>query len=407
MAGLAERSLRVQAHVVCAAVGGGDALDAQAYPFPMERRHPRRSPVRWLPIAGGFVLVAAVAAAVVIPAAADAQVDLPDKTPAELLEFAAASDVTALTGTIEQTSDLGLPDVASLTDSSGGAESSAGVSDALDLLTGSHTANVYLDGDRSRLQVLDRLAERDVYVDRAAGEGWFVDSETKTATHYTASGDMTAPRKQPDATAQTPQQMLDDALAKLDDSTEISVGTDGRVAGRDVYELVLVPNDDASLVGEVRFAIDGETGAAVAASITARGADQPAFDVAFTDVSYSAPDPVTLTYTPAPGYTVENETLSAPDHGGAPDPGDTRTDAAHQPVVHGEGWTAVVELPAADTSSSGATSEQQATLESLTRPVAGGRVLETALVTVYFADDGRVFAGAVSADHLARVAAGD
>jgi hypothetical protein len=377
----------------------------------MDRRHPRRSPTRWLSIAGASVLAAAVAAAVVIPTAADAQANLPDKTPAELLEFAAASEVTALTGTIEQTSDLGLPDLSSLTESSGDADSSAGASDAIDLLTGSHTANVYLDGDRSRLQVLDRLAERDVYVDRAAGEGWFVDSETKNATHYTVSGDMTAPEWRPDATGETPQQMLDDALATLDDSTEVSVGTDGRVAGRDVYELVLVPKDAASLVGEVRFAIDGETGAALAASVTALGADQPAFDITFTDVSFAAPDPSTLTYTPAPGYTVEKKTLSAPsrDHAAAPDSGqsDVETDAADPPVVHGEGWTAVVELPRADTSTSDAGGADAAMLESLTQPVAGGRVLETALVTVYFADDGRVFAGAVSADHLAQVAAGD
>ncbi|MFB7891733.1 outer membrane lipoprotein carrier protein LolA [Microbacterium sp. NPDC056044] len=368
----------------------------------MDRRHPRRSPVRWLSIAGAFVAVAAVAAAVVIPTAADAQVNLPDKTPAQLIEFAAASDVTAMTGTIEQTSDLGLPDLSSLMGTSG--KTGASPSDAIDLLTGSHTANVYLDGDKSRLQVLDRLAERDVYVDRSAREGWFVDSETQTATHYTAAGDTTAPQQQPD-TGQTPQQMLDDALAKLGESTDISVGIDGRVAGRDVYELVLEPKDDAGLVGEVRFAIDGETGAALAASITAREADQPAFAVTFTDVSYTAPDAATLTYTPAPGYTVENKTL--PDHPASPGTHDSGTDAATQPIVHGQGWAAVVELPPPDTSTSGATSEQQAQLKSLTRPVAGGRVLETALVTVYFADDGRVFAGAVSADHLARVAAGD
>ncbi|WP_243076645.1 hypothetical protein [Microbacterium sp. SS28] len=378
----------------------------------MDRRHPRRSPARRLSISGALILVAAVTAAVVIPTAAGAQVDLPDKTPAALLEFAAASDVTAMMGTIEQTSDLGLPDLSSLMDSSGGAYSSARASDAIDVLTGSHTAKVYLDGDKSRLQVLDRLAERDVYVDRAAGEGWFVDSETKTATHYMAAagGEVGSPEPRPDATVETPQQMLDHALAKLGDSTEISVGTDGRVAGRAVYELVLEPKDAASLVGEVRFAIDGETGAALAASVTARGADQPAFDVAFTDVSFAAPDPATLAYAPASGYTVENKTLSGSDrdHVAAPDDGqsDTGADAAH-PIVHGEGWTAVVELPQADTNTSGASGRDAATLESLTRPAAGGRVLETALVTVYFADDGRVFAGAVSADHLAHVAAGD
>ena len=370
----------------------------------MDRRYPRRSPARRLPIAGAVVLVAAVAAAVVIPAAADARVDLPDKTPAELLQFAAASDVTAMTGTIEQTSDLGLPDLSGLTDSPDGTDSRAGASDAIDLLTGSHTAEVYFDGDRSRLQVLDRLAERNVYVDRAAGEGWFVDSETQTATHFTVDGDMSPPQPRRDATGQTPQQMLDDALATLGESTEILVGTDGRVAGRDVYELVLAPNDEAGLVDEVRFAIDGETGAALAASVTARGADRPAFDISFTDVSFAAPDPATLAYTPAPGYIVEEKALSSP-HAGATQ--ETETDAAARPVVHGEGWTAVVELPPADMSTSEARGQDAATLESLTRPVAGGRVLETALVTVYFADDGRVFAGAVSAEHLAQVAAGD
>ncbi|WP_345802385.1 hypothetical protein AAIB33_04615 [Microbacterium sp. AZCO] len=358
------------------------------------------SPVRRVSVAGAAVLVAVVAAAVVIPTMAEARVDLPDKTPAELLQFAAAGDVTAMTGTIEQSSDLGLPDLSAIAGGSSSAkDSTAGLSDALDLLTGSHTAKVYLDGDKARLQVLDRLAERDVYVDHAAKQGWFVDSETKTATRYTVSGDPSSSAPEPRATVETPQQLLDDALAKLDDSTDISVGTDGRVAGRDAYELVLAPKDAQSLIGEVRFAIDGETGAALSASITARGADQPAFDVAFTQVAFSAPDAATLTYRPAPGFTVEEKTLTVSEHeaqGSAPP-------AAQRPVVHGEGWTAVVELPPADSAPTG---ESAAMLDTLTRPVSGGRVLETALVTVFFADDGRVFAGAVGPDSLAQVAAG-
>ncbi|MFH8252417.1 outer membrane lipoprotein carrier protein LolA [Microbacterium sp. B2969] len=365
----------------------------------MGTRQATRSPVRRLSIAGAAVVVAVVAAALVVPTVATARVDLPDKTPAELVQFAAASHVSRMTGTIEQSSDLGLPDLSSLTaGSSAGKDSSA---DALDLVTGSHTAKVYLDGDRARLQVLDRLAERDVYVDHAAKQGWFVDSETKTATHYTATGgDAGSPVPQPTA---TPQQMLDDALAKLGESTDISVGTDGRVAGRDAYELVLVPKDAESLVGEVRFAIDGATGAALDASVTARGADQPAFEVVFTQVAFSAPDAATLAYTPAPGFTVEEKTLpSHSEHGATPEAG---ADAAQRPVVHGEGWTAVVELPQSD-AKAGAAGEDAAMIEKLTRPVAGGRVLETALVTVFFADDGRVFAGAVGADRLAQVAAG-
>ena len=48
---------------------------------------------------------------VLVPMQANAAVDLPDLTPAELLEFAASSEVEALSGTIEQQSELGLPDL--------------------------------------------------------------------------------------------------------------------------------------------------------------------------------------------------------------------------------------------------------------------------------------------------------
>ena len=61
-------------------------------------------------------------AAILVPMAASGAVDLPDKTAAELIEFAEASDVDALSGTIEQTSELGLPDLGALTESMGGSE---------------------------------------------------------------------------------------------------------------------------------------------------------------------------------------------------------------------------------------------------------------------------------------------
>ena len=44
-------------------------------------------------------------------------------------------------------------------------------------------------------------------------------------------------------------------------------------------------------------------------------------------------------------------------------------------------------------------------LGTLTEPVDGGRILQTSLVTVLFTDDGRVLAGAVTADHLLDAAA--
>ena len=55
--------------------------------------------------------------------------------------------------------------------------------DLISLVTGSHTARVYLDGTNARLQVLDRLAERDVYVSEDGA--WIYDSREQAATHVT------------------------------------------------------------------------------------------------------------------------------------------------------------------------------------------------------------------------------
>src|SRR5690349_14898545 len=146
---------------------------------------------RWIPAIAAPIVVGA--AVVLVPLQANAAVDLPDLTPKELLELASSSDVEAMSGTVEQTSELGLPDLSGLTGGMGGsasatpgaegsaggeggdAASGAGIDELLSLITGDHTAKVYVDGSHARLQVLDRLGERDVYV--AKGEGvWLWDS---------------------------------------------------------------------------------------------------------------------------------------------------------------------------------------------------------------------------------------
>lgn len=356
-----------------------------------EARVTRRRALTWSAAVGVPVLVGA---AILVPLAASGATDLPVKTPAELLAFASDSDVSALSGTIEQTSELGLPDLGALTQqaASGDPATAAELEDLLSLITGSHTAKVYLDGPSARLQVLDRLGERNVYVDGAAGTAWFVDSESQSATQLDLP-DETAEKTAPE-TAPTPDDMLDRALAALDESTEVSVGTDARVAGRAVYELILTPRTDDTLVGELRFAIDGENGAALAASVTPRGAADPAWQTSFTQVDFAAPDPSVFAFAPGDGFRVEQKSLPAD---GA---GTERPDV--QPTVTGEGWASVAELPAAAEMNLDA--EQRALLDSLTTAVEGGRVLQTALVSVLLTDDGRVLVGAVPADVLVAAA---
>ncbi|GGI46458.1 hypothetical protein BCL57_001225 [Agromyces flavus] len=402
----------------------------------------------------------AIAAAVLVPMQATASVDLPDKSVEELIAFARSSDVEALSGTIAQRSELGLPDLGGIVGdgpggspgeggpSEGGTDgaTAAGLDDLLSLATGSYDANVYLDENHARLQVLDRMAERNVYL--GPDDAWFVDSETNTATRLTApegtdleqleaEAERLAEESKAELEAQlpdgeqlpSPQQLLDRALDRLDETTDVSVGTDGRVAGREAYELVLAPRTGDTLVGEVRFAIDGENGAALSASITARGASDPAFSIGFTEVDFSAPDPSVFAFEPAGDMAVTETELPIPtadelaqwkadaeahaegDDGVAPD--------VPHPLVHGEGWTTVVELDATaamaahdaadgagDGPSGDALAEASAALEALTTPVDGGRALQTSLVSVLFTDDGRVLAGSVPVDTLVEVAAG-
>jgi len=355
-----------------------------------------------------------VGAAIIVPMSASGAVDLPDKTVEELIEFADASQVAAFSGTIEQTSELGLPDLGALTESMGDSDggSAADIDDLIALATGSHTAKVYLDRESARLQVLDQLGERNVYVDGVADVIWYVDSETKTATKVdvpaggaesSAHPDETLPA--PEATLPTPDEMLDEALSRLDETTEVTVGTDSQVAGREVYELILAPHTGDTLVGEVRFAIDGENGAALAASVTARGESAPAFQVAFTQIDFSAPDPAVFAFEPGSDVDVTEKDVSRSDAAeGGPDDM-TKTDAADPPVF-GQGWSAVVELPDAGGESvfSGLDAEQLAMLERVTTAVEGGRAVQTALISVLITDDGRVLAGAVPVSRLVEAA---
>jgi hypothetical protein len=408
--------------------------------------------IRWIPAIAAPIAIGV--GVVLVPMQANAAVDLPDLTPAELLEFAASSEVDALSGTVEQTSELGLPDLSGLTGTMGGgaggagdtdgrgefgsddsdaddsdADSGASASDLDDLIslaTGTHTARVYLDGSNARLQVLDRLAERDVYVSEEGA--WIYDSAEKAATHVTVDqaaldaleAEVEAHREDARARLEeelgaplpTPEEVLDEALAKLDETTEVSVGTDARVAGREVYELVLAPRDADTLVGEIVVAIDGDTGVALAASVTARDAEEPAFSVAFTDVSFEAPDASVFEFTPPEGTEVTEHVVPVPtvaeleqwkaqaesgERGGA--------EGMPQPIVHGEGWSAVVELPAGEAGAKALGGEASGMLDMLTEPVDGGRVLGTSLLTVLLTDDGRVLAGAVTADRLLDAAA--
>ena len=353
-----------------------------------------RAYLRWLPAAVVTTVIAAGALAV--PLQAGAAVDLPDKTPQEVMELVAESTEDSLSGTVEQTSNLGLPDL-SAGGSSAGGSSGDEVASALELLTGNHTARIYVDGhDKVRVQVMDRMAERDLIVN--GFDVWLWDSAENTATHLAVPPHDAGDYPKSGGT-RTPAELAEKFLEKVDPTTEVTVDDDTEVAGRAAYDLVLTPRTSDTLVGSVSIAVDSETGLPLRVQVTAKGETEPAFRLQFTELSLETPDADIFEFEPPPGATVKEKEL--PEHPSR----DGKTDGDHGDfpgTVSGSGWDAVIELPAG---SAPAELTESPLFAQATEAVDEGQALSTTLLTILITDDGRVYAGSVPLERLQSAAA--
>ncbi len=349
----------------------------------------------WLPALIAPVVVAGAVAAPVIANAANDPVAGRDPSAADVLASVATARDAQYSGTLSQTSDLGLPE---LPTGGGGSTLQGDASDVLDLLTASHTARVYVDGaDRQRFQLTKDLAEQDVV--RNGDDVWTWDSEERKAVHLTLPDGADAPQQG----ATTPAEVAERAIDAITPSTTVSKPTAVRVAGHDAWQVTLTPESDATLVGAVRLAVDQQTGLPLRATVLASGQDDPAFQVGFTRLDYGAPAARLFDFTPPTGADVTTKDLSdAGTHDGTGH-GSGHRDGA-RPTVTGSGWDTVVELPAGTADRSGLDADASGLLDQLTAPVDGGRAVQTSLVSVYLTDDGRVYAGAVPVSALVAAA---
>lgn len=347
---------------------------------------------RWIPAAVAVAVVAA--GAIAVPLTANAAVSLAPKSAAQVLELIGNSKVTAFSGTVETTSNLGLPSLPSVPGASSVAGSQAAVASILSLVSTPQTARVYVSGKTdARVQVVSSLAEQDVI--RGGSDLWQYDSKKNTVVH------VTLPKKStPTPTAtHTPAEIAHELITRLGPTTNTSVGTDARVAGRTTYTLVLTPKATDTLIGSVSIAVDSETGLPLEVAATARGEKATAFEVAFSSISFATPAASTFDFTPPKGATVTEQKLPSAPSGttGRPEHGSAG------PTVVGTGWDAVVQTPA-DPSVTKVASDK--TFAELTTAVAGGRVFHTSLVNVLVTTDGRLIAESVSVPRLQAVAAG-
>jgi len=402
--------------------------------------------LRWMPAVAVPAVIAAAALAGSLPASAGDP--LPAKTPEEVMALVAHHSAPSLSGTLEQTSQIGLPELPQAGPSSGG-----GAASVLELLSGPHTARVFLDGtSKMRVQVLDRLAERNAV--RSGDQVWLYSSKDNTATHLTLPADVGQhkdcgqykhPQTGTHGVMPTPEELATRLLAAADPTTEIAVLPEVNVAGRAAYNLMITPRAEGTLIGSVAIAVDGQSGLPLSVELKARGQDEPAFRLAFTSLALEAPDASLFAFSPPPGATVKEVEVPAhgtghwPGHGTesrvvpdgvapdavapdavAPDavaPDAVAPDAVApdyrdpngglpRPTVTGSGWESVVEFPASPASAeAGAMVSGDPLLQQAAVAVPGGRLFSTAVVNVLFTDDGRVFAGSVPAERLLTAAA--
>ncbi|MER7132047.1 LolA family protein [Streptosporangium saharense] len=371
---------------------------------------------RWgVPVAAIAVVAAAVGAGPVI-AAVQGEPTLPTRTAQQLLADAAragqSGGVKPMSGTVIQTASLGLP---GLPDVSG-----IGGSSPAALLAGSHELKVWYGGaDRLRLALPGRMSETDLIVN--GDQVWLWQSESNEATRIKGVDRGTESKHAgalPSAT--TPQQAAQEVLSRAATDTVVSVSNTERVADRPAYQLVLAPKDSASLVKEVRLALDGETFVPLRVQVYARSAAEPAFEVGFTSVTFTPPAAENFTFTPPAGAKVTERTA---DEFGEQDQArkERQQKLEGSLKVVGQGWTSVAVLPFsvkdlganaprnADGEGQDAGALANALLGSakqVSGPWGSGRVIQTKLLSALLTDDGRLLVGAVTPERLQEAARG-
>lgn len=349
--------------------------------------------LRWaVPVAAGVLL--AGAGPLINTVTASAQGTLAPRTAAQLLVDVQHARLQGLSGTVVQTSELGLPALPSIGGSGGDAVSFSS------LVSGSHTMRLWYAGPtQARVALLGQLGESDLV--RNGSDVWSWSSSSNTATHYTVPTDATGSEAPPvgATAAMTPQQAAEDALAAIDPSTRVTTDPTAVVAGRSAYQLVLVPRDSRSLVGSVRIAIDGATHIPTRVQVYARGTSTPAFEVGFTSFSTATPPSSTFAFSPPPGATVkQGDTSGVSEHGS----GSTDEHATTGTAVVGSGWTSVL-VTRAPAGVTGQQSPLTGVLKNL--PVVSGswgtgHLIQGTLFSALLTDRGQLVVGAVAPNQL-------
>ncbi|TDD50494.1 outer membrane lipoprotein carrier protein LolA [Kribbella antibiotica] len=342
---------------------------------------------------------------------ADASPKLPEISAQELLAKVQTAKVDGLSGTVHSSADLGLPALPGVT----GGDSGSASGQLTEFLSGEHTARVaFAAPDKARVSVLDNMAERVLTTDGKSA--WAYDSAKREAVKLQVPEHKSGkPEKLPQS--YDPQAVAKQFLAAIDPSTKVDVSGTEKVAGRDAYKLRLTPKTDQTTVGSVTLAVDSKTYVPLQVTVLPRTGKDPAVEIGFTEVSFAVPAANTFTFTPPKGVEVTQPKAPTtrpdvpkslpgkPDTAKKPDIKKPGT-AANEPTVIGEGWSSVVMIKGVKLSGDGGPVDQfLAGAKSVEGSWGKGKIVTSKMVNALITDDGRVFAGLVTAQTLQDAAA--
>jgi len=397
----------------------------------------KRTLVRWIPAVLAPALIATTA--IGLSVSANATVDLPDKSASQILQLVNTNPDIAFSGKVIKKAQLGLPPMNIMPDISQSmideaaknmpeemmdflpqASAQGSIALALEFAAGTHRANIYVDGvDKARVQVLDMLSERNFI--RNGSDLWFYDASKQVVKHSVISAsDEDEAKNQALALwnanstklpfdVTSPAAVADYFLAQAGKDTVFTVGSDAKVAGRGVYQLNMSPKSSGSLVESIALSIDAATGLPLAVSVKAISESAPAFEIAFESISFEKPDAANFNFVVPAGAKVEKVALPSKqdlekNSGKALTEEDEKLASAELEKLMAQGWAAVVEIPADKVPAEISALKANKLYTELTKSVAGGRIFTTALMNIFFADDGRIFAGSVTQQRLLEAA---
>ena len=312
-----------------------------------------------------------------MPASAGEAPQLPSISAEELVQSVLSTKTPALDGTVAVTNNLGLP-VSSLP---------GGTNLNID------SAHVYTDGTgNSKVSVQQGASETTVVHNDTTV--WTYTSKDNTAKKVTVPAGPAAP--QPEAT--DPATMATQLVAKIRETSAVSVEGTARVADRAAYELVLTPKPtERTLLREIRIAVDAEKRVPLRLAVMSNGSADPALQVAFSDVEFTSQPASEFQFTPPQGAKVTEEQAATPEKPGKDELAGTK--------LVGDGWDTVVTgaFPATalqpQQDRRGQNTDPNALLKQFGKPVSGafgaGYVISTKVGTALVTDDGRFAAGAV------------